>query len=96
MEIEQGSEWVSGNTFYPTHSTVLGLRTWEQLTASQQKAWSQIDRYRVAELPTLTYVAFRVHGGVDAVSILSLDVFQHCYFRSWDEMFEAYEARRAS
>ncbi len=66
--------------------------TWDQLTAKAQNNLRLIN-CRDESQPI---VAFKVRGGVGGTAYLPLDVFEHCYFSTLEEMIAAYEARKAA
>jgi hypothetical protein len=95
-----GETVVSGNTFRPTYSEVTAINlTWADLTADEQKtertiAYQLTDAERAAMTFVRLYTASR-HKSC-RVSVYSTTVFNGTHYASWDAMFEAYEAKRAS
>ena len=87
-KIEIGSKWFSGNTFYPTESTVVGLPKWEELPAGERKAWQQI-QYWTKDWAGMQFVASRVLGR-KGLQDLPLDVFAPTHHTSVDAMCAAY------
>lgn len=82
--------FVSGNTFAPTHSTVIAVCTWIQLTDKQRQSERKICRLSSTELANQLYVVAKRPG---FTSCLSLNVFLATHYESNETMIAAYASR---
>ena len=87
-----GSEWLSGNTFNPTHETVKALLSWDQVPAYAKKTWRTIEYWFKNETEFSSRVWVKTSR-----CVVPMDVFVATRFVSHDAMCETYpESRKSS
>jgi hypothetical protein len=91
--IETGTEYLSGNTYAPSRSTVLGVVDAAQVPASYLKR--MVNVYCDGVVNGQPWVKVRNARSVSPISWVRMDVFAACYYRTHDEMIAAYATKQA-
>lgn len=97
MDIAINSKWVSGNTFNPTHETVIALLTWGQLSPSQKSDHLAVCYWETeASMVGLEFVVSRREGYVRSIWMTGRAVFEATRYESVDAMAAAYAKQAQS